>query len=289
MRLATVADDTGSTTAAVLDGGTWRALPAPDLSALLAGEPALGAGVPLAELAARAGREVAGAIPVLPLPAPAKVICCGLNYAEHIQETGRELPRFPTLFAKFADTLTGPTDDVVLPQGLQVDWEAELAVVVGAPLRNADVTTAAAAIAGYTVANDVSVRDWQYRTLQWFQGKAWDRSTPVGPVIVTPDEVDPARGLDVSCRVDGEEVQRDSSATLVFDSAALLAYISTFTTLRPGDLVLTGTPGGVGVARDPQRFLEDGSVMETEISGIGLLRNTIRFTGDAAAEPAGAP
>ncbi|MGW5241578.1 fumarylacetoacetate hydrolase family protein [Monashia sp. NPDC004114] len=303
MRFATVADQTGTTTAAVLDGETWRALPAPDLSALLTAEPASGAvepafsagrrlhrtGMPLAEMAARAGRVITDATPVLPLPAPAKVICCGLNYADHIQETGRELPRFPTLFAKFADTLTGPTDDIVLPHGLQVDWEAELAVVVGAPLRNADLTTAEAAIAGYTVANDVSVRDWQYRTLQWFQGKAWDRSTPVGPVVVTPDEVDPAQGLDVICRVDGEEVQRDSSATLVFDSAALLAYISTFTTLRPGDLVLTGTPGGVGVARDPQRFLEDGSVVETEISGIGLLRNTIRLTGDATAKTAGTP
>lgn len=289
MRFATVADDTGTTTAAVLDGGAWHALPAPDLSALLAQEPTSGSRMPLAELATRAGREVVGAKPVLPLPAPAKVVCCGLNYAEHIQETGRELPRFPTLFAKFADTLTGPTDDIVLPHGLQVDWEAELAVVVGAPLRNADATTAKAAVAGYTIANDVSVRDWQYRTLQWFQGKAWDRSTPVGPVIVTPDEVDPGAGLDVICRVDGEEVQRDSSATLVFDSAALLAYISTFTTLRPGDLVLTGTPGGVGAAREPQRFLEDGSVVETEISGIGLLRNTIRFTRDGMTTPDGGP
>ena len=232
----------------------------------------------LADLPALAGHAIRGATPALPLPAPAKVICCGLNYADHIQETGRELPRFPTLFAKFADTLTGPTEDVVLPSGLQVDWEAELAVVVGAPLRHADPDTAMAAIAGYTVANDVSVRDWQYRTLQWFQGKAWDRSTPVGPVMVTPDEVDPAAGLDVICRVDGQEVQRDSSATLVFDCPTLLAYISTFTTLRPGDLVLTGTPGGVGSAREPQHFLDDGSVIETEITGIGLLRNTIRFT-----------
>jgi acylpyruvate hydrolase len=287
MRFATVADDTGSTTAAVLDGTAWRALPAPDLSALLAGAPGLRAGMPLAELAGHAGHDIPDATPVLPLPAPAKVICCGLNYADHIRETGRELPRFPTLFAKFADTLTGPADDVVLPPGLQVDWEAELAVVVGAPLRNADPTTAKAAIAGYTVANDVSVRDWQYRTLQWFQGKAWDRSTPVGPILVPPDEVSPDAGLDVICRVDGVEVQRDSSATLVFDPATLLAYISTFTTLRPGDVVLTGTPGGVGVAREPQRFLEDGSVLETEISGIGLLRNTIRFADDANAGPPG--
>ena len=214
----------------------------------------------------------------LPLPSPGKVICCGLNYGDHIAETGREQPAYPTLFAKYADTLIGPTDDIVLPRGLQVDWEAELAVVVGAEIRGAGREEASAAIAGYTVANDISVRDWQYRTLQWFQGKAWDRSTPVGPVLVTPDEVDPVAGLDISCRVNGEEVQRANTRTLVFDSADLLAYVSTFTVLRPGDLVLTGTPGGVGVARDPQRFLEDGDVVETEIAGIGLLRNAVRFT-----------
>jgi acylpyruvate hydrolase len=223
------------------------------------------------------GAALAGAVPVAPLPRPAKVVCCGLNYADHIRETGRELPSHPTLFAKYADSLVGPADEVRLPRGLQVDWEAELAVVVGATLRRADRATAAAGIAGYTVANDVSVRDWQYRTLQWFQGKAWDGSTPTGPVVVTADEVDPRAGLTVTCRVNGEEVQRDSTSTLVFDAPDLLAYISTFTVLRPGDLVLTGTPGGVGSARDPQRFLADGDVLETEIEGIGLLRNTIRF------------
>ncbi|MFE0463154.1 fumarylacetoacetate hydrolase family protein [Kitasatospora sp. NPDC058965] len=270
MHLATVAHP-GGTSAAVLDGDVWRALPAADLSAFLA------AGSPL-PAAARAGEVIDGAVPVLPLPAPRKVICCGLNYAEHIRETGRELPTHPTLFTKYADSLTGPGDDLVLPAGLQVDWEAELAVVVGSTLRRADRATALAGIAGYTVANDISVRDWQYRTLEWFQGKAWDGATPVGPVVVTPDEVDPARGLEVVCRVNGEQVQRDNTRTLVFDPADLLAYISTFTVLRPGDLVLTGTPGGVGVAREPQRFLADGDVVETEIPGIGGLRNTVRFT-----------
>lgn len=279
MRFATVADATGTTTAAVLDGDTWRALPAADLSALLAAGPAAPASAPAALRAAAAGDVLADAVPVLPLPAPRKVICCGLNYADHIRETGRALPAHPTLFPKYADTLTGPGDDIVLPAGVQADWEAELAVVVGATLRGADRETALAGIAGYTVANDISVRDWQYRTLEWFQGKAWDASTPVGPVVVTPDEADPAAGLDVVCRVNGEEVQRDSTRTLVFDPADLLAYVSAFTVLRPGDLVLTGTPGGVGVARDPQRFLADGDVVETEISGIGTLRNTVRLTG----------
>lgn len=270
MQFGTVAHE-GTTRAAARTADGWRALPAADLSAHLADGGRLGPD-------ARLGELLEGAEPVAPLPHPAKVICCGLNYGDHIRETGRDLPSHPTLFVKYADSLVGPADDVSLPAGTDVDWEAELAVVVGAPLRRADRATAAAAIAGYTVANDVSVRDWQYRTLQWFQGKAWDDSTPTGPVVVTPDEVDPASGLTITCRVNGEEVQRDSTATLVFDSADLLAYISTFTVLRPGDLVLTGTPGGVGVARDPQRFLADGDVLETEVQGIVLLRNTIRLT-----------
>jgi acylpyruvate hydrolase len=281
MQFGTVAH-AGTTSAAALTTGGWRALLLPgtdryaaDLSAFLAAGGDLSPADPLVDVL---GEVLEGAEPVAPLPRPAKVICCGLNYAEHIRETGRELPSHPTLFVKYADSLVGPTDDVSLLAGTDVDWEAELAVVVGTSIRRADRATAAAAIAGYTVANDVSVRDWQYRTLQWFQGKAWDDSTPTGPVVVTPDEVDPAAGLTITCRVNGEEVQRDSTATLVFDSADLLAYISTFTTLRPGDLVLTGTPGGVGVARDPQRFLTDGDVVETEIEGIGLLRNTIRLT-----------
>lgn len=266
MRLATVTGPTG-TMAAVQDGGDWRALPAPDLSAAFAD----------GSWRAEPGAVVPDAVPVLPLPRPGKVVCCGLNYGAHIRETGREVPTHPTLFAKFADTLTGPTDDLRLDASAQWDWEAELAVVVGATVHRANRDHARAAIGGYTVANDLSARDWQRRTLQWFQGKAWDATTPLGPVVVTPDEVDPTAGLAISCRIGDEEVQRDSTGTLVFDAADLLAYVSTFTTLRPGDLVLTGTPGGVGTARDPQRWLADGDVLETEVEGIGLLRNTIRL------------
>lgn len=215
---------------------------------------------------------------MLPAPLPQKVICCGLNFSDHIQEMGRELPTHPTLFAKYPDTLIGPYDDVVLPRGHDVDWEAELAVVVGATLRRATPDEARGGIAGYTVANDISVRDWQNRTLQWFQGKAWDATTPVGPVVVGPDELDPLAGVDVVCRVNGAERQRGNTARLVFDSAALLAYVSTFTVLRPGDLILTGTPGGVGQGMNPPTFLDDGDLVETEITGIGCLRNVIRFT-----------
>lgn len=209
-----------------------------------------------------------------PLPTPRKVICCGLNYADHILEMGRELPQYPTLFAKFADTLTDPAARITSNHSENVDWEAELAVVVGSTLENASEEEAAAAIAGYTIANDISMRDWQRRTLQWFQGKAFDGTTPVGPVMVTGDEVDPEAGLEVICTLNGEEVQRGNTKTLVFSSAKLLSYISTFTVLRPGDLVLTGTPGGVGIGMTPPRFLTDGDHLETTIPGIGTLANT---------------
>ncbi|HYH74022.1 MAG TPA: fumarylacetoacetate hydrolase family protein [Nocardioides sp.] len=214
----------------------------------------------------------------LPLPPPAKVICCGLNYGDHIAELGRELPSYPTLFAKHADTLVPDGADIVLPSGVQVDWEAELAVVVGAEIRGASREEAARAIGGYTVANDISVRDWQSRTLQWFQGKAWDATTPIGPVVVPADAIDPIAGVEVVCRVNGRERQRGNTRTLVFDCPSLLAYISTFTVLRPGDVVLTGTPGGVGMGMTPPTFLADGDVVETEVTGIGTLTNTVRLT-----------
>ena len=208
-------------------------------------------------------------------PVPAKVICCGLNYADHIAETGRETPVYPTLFAKYADTLVGPDADIVVPAGCDLDWEAELAVVIGAEVRNADRERARKSIAGYAVANDISLRDWQRRTLQWFQGKAWDGTTPVSDHYVSADEVDPATGLDIVCRVNGEVRQLSNTRELVFDAADLVAYISTFTRLSPGDLVLTGTPGGVGLGMNPPRYLAAGDVVETVIEGIGRLGNRI--------------
>jgi acylpyruvate hydrolase len=269
MRLATVTTADRTTAALWQDG--WRALPAAELGAYLRAHP-------VTDAPALAGVEVADAVPVLPLPSPGKVVCCGLNYGDHIEETGRERPAYPTLFAKYADTLIGPGATIELPAGVEADWEAELAVVVGTALRHATREQARAGIAGYTVANDISVRDWQRRTLQWFQGKAWDATTPLGPVVVTPDELDPAAGVEVVCRVNGVERQRGNTKTLVFDSAALLAYISTFTVLRPGDVVLTGTPGGVGMAMTPPTYLSDGDLVETEIACIGTLTNPVRLS-----------
>ncbi|GAA1406462.1 2-hydroxyhepta-2,4-diene-1,7-dioate isomerase [Glutamicibacter uratoxydans] len=285
MKLATIQWE-GQTRAAVQVSEGYLPLNARDLSELLSD----GAWKQQLEtaLAAYAHNDAvpADAIEVLnPLPRPAKVICCGLNYSEHILEMGRELPEHPTLFAKYADTLTGPDAQIISRHSQHVDWEAELAVVVGERLADATPEEAAAAIAGYTVANDVSMRDWQRRTLQWFQGKAFDASTPIGPVIATADEVDPEAGLEVICRINGEEVQRGNTKTLVFSAARLVAYISQFTTLQPGDLILTGTPGGVGMGMEPPRFLQDGDVLETEIPGIGTLTNkiSIRVAAESAA------
>jgi acylpyruvate hydrolase len=271
MRLATL--KTGNTTtAAIKQPDGWHSLPHRSVSELLtATEGDLG------NCPAEAGELLTGADSQLLLPAPRKVICTGINFAEHIAETGREKPTYPTLFAKFADTLTDPYATLEFPSGLSIDWEAELAVVVGTRLHRAGREQALAAIAGYTIANDISMRDWQYRTLQWLQGKAWDASTPVGPELVTPDEFDPRSGARISCTVNGRQMQCDDLKTLEFDSAELLAYISTFTALVPGDLILTGTPGGVGGARDPKIFLQDGDLVETEIEGIGRLRNRIRI------------
>jgi acylpyruvate hydrolase len=211
---------------------------------------------------------------------PGKILCVGMNYRSHILELGREFPTHPTLFAKFASTLLGPHDPLVLPRAVaQPDWEAELALVIGRPLRNAGREEALAGIAGYTVANDVSMRDWQRRTLQWLQGKAWERTTPVGPVLVSGDELDDARALEVTCSVDGEVVQKGNTSDLLFPPAEVVSYVSRFVRLEPGDLISTGTPGGVGEARKPPRFLAPGNELVTAIEGIGLLRN--RCTAEA--------
>ncbi len=279
MQFATVRPATkgsAGTHAAVADDAGWLLLDAPDLSALLAA--AGWRDLIDAALASDAARhDPADLVFLNPLPRPAKILCCGLNYRDHIQETGRDLPEHPTLFAKFADTLTDPGADILVHGSESVDWEAELAVVVGERLHRADREQAAAGILGYTVANDVSMRDWQYRTLQWLQGKAFDRTTPLGPVVVTADAIDPVGGLEVTCLVDGERMQSGNTRELVFDAAHLLSYISQFTALSPGDLVLTGTPGGVGTGMEPPRFLHDGEVVTTAIEGIGELRNTIRM------------
>jgi len=212
------------------------------------------------------------------VPNPSKVVCVGLNYRTHIQEMGRDLPEYPTLFAKFADTLTGANDDLVKPAETdRWDWEAELAIVIGKPVRRVTGTDAAAAIAGFTVLNDLSARDWQFRTKEWLQGKIWDSSTPVGPYLVTPDELPGGTKpeLRIQLIVDGETMQDDTTADLLFDPVALVEYISTITRLNPGDIIATGTPGGVGNARKPPRFLVCGETLTARVEGLGETVNRV--------------
>jgi acylpyruvate hydrolase len=262
MRLATIRTQYG-TTAARLDEEVLVPLEAADVGELLAagGEarPRSGPAVLVAE---------ADFAPVV--PRPGKVICVGLNYRAHIAETGREMPAYPTLFAKFADTLMGARDDLVLPSvSEKVDWEVELGVIIGRPVYRATAAEAAAAIAGYTVVNDVSMRDWQSRTLQWLQGKAFEHTTPAGPYLVTPDEVGNAADLEVRCEVDGAVMQQSRTSDLLFGPADIAAYVSQVITLKPGDLIATGTPGGVGNARKPPVYLRPGNVLRTFIEGLG--------------------
>jgi acylpyruvate hydrolase len=200
---------------------------------------------------------------------PEKVVCVGLNYRNHILEMGRGLPEYPTLFGKYSRALIGAYDDIVLPAASEcMDWEAELGIVIGSPLRHGDPDQARAAIAGYTVVNDITARDWQYRTQQWLQGKTFEATTPVGPWLLT-DVDDAELPSTLTCEVDGRVVQTANTGDLVFGAAELVAYISTIVTLMPGDLIAAGTPGGVGHARKPPEYLKDGSRVVTRIEGIG--------------------
>ena len=265
MRFATIRTPDG-TTAARLDGDVLVPLAATDVGALLAD----GGGPAAAERAGAAPVPASEARFATLIPQPSKVLCVGLNYRSHILETGRDLPEYPTLFAKFAQTLLGAHDDLVLPSvSDRVDWEVELGVVIGRPIYRATRDEAAAAIAGYTVTNDVSMRDWQRRTLQWLQGKMFERSTPVGPYLVTGDEVGDAADLEVRCEVDGAVMQQSRTSDLLFGPAEIAAYASQAITLLPGDLLLTGTPGGVGDARKPPVYLQPGQTLRTVVGGLG--------------------
>ncbi|MFC4626907.1 fumarylacetoacetate hydrolase family protein [Promicromonospora alba] len=210
-----------------------------------------------------------------PVLRPAKIVCVGLNYRNHIREMGRELPEHPTLFAKFPEALIGPYDPVVLPDHAAdaVDWEGEVAVVVGRTARRLTAVEAGEAIAGYAVLNDVTMRDFQYRSPQWLQGKTFEATTPFGPWLTTLDAVEP--GGELVTEVDGEAVQRTPIDDMVFGPAALVAYISQIVTLHPGDVIATGTPGGVGHARKPPRYLAPGQELVTSVTGLGTLRNAV--------------
>lgn len=274
MRLVTVRTD-GDTHAGRVAGDEIVLLDAPDVRAVLAAGPVTSGSLPVGDAGGTVQLDGADLAPVV--PAPDKIVCVGLNYRDHAAETNSPLPTAPIYFAKYRRALTGPYDPIRLPPpevSTNADWEVELAVVIGREVRNASLSEAAAAIAGFTVLNDVSIRDWQTRTIQFLAGKTFEGSTPVGPALVTTDEIGDGSGLDVSCTVDGVTKQSSNTDQLVFGPAELVADLSTILTLDPGDIIASGTPGGVGMARDPQEWLKPGAVVRTAIAGVGEMVNT---------------
>ena len=216
---------------------------------------------------------------------PGKIVAIGLNYLDHVRETGMQAPASPLVFAKFPSSIAGPHDDIVVDPALteRVDWEVELAVVIGREMRDVPVEQALDHVFGYTVANDVSARDVQLGEGQWVRGKSFDTFCPIGPEIVTPDELGDPQSLRLTTTVNGELVQDSSTSEMVFGVAELLAFCSRSFTLLPGDLLLTGTPWGCGEFAEPRRSLQDGDVVECTVEGIGSLRNTVRFVPAAVA------
>ncbi|HET7398859.1 MAG TPA: fumarylacetoacetate hydrolase family protein [Intrasporangium sp.] len=274
MKLATIRTPGGGTEAVRVDSTTAVSLGVPDVGTLLAQSNWR----QTAERASGEALDVGTAAYAPVVPRPGKIVCVGLNYRTHILEMGRELPEYPTLFSKYADTLVGAGDDIRRPvETDEFDWECELAVIIGTEVRRPTVEQAEAAIAGFAVLNDVTCRDWQFRTREWLQGKNWEATTPLGPWLVTPDELPGGvrPRLAIRTELDGETMQSDTTGDLLFDPVTLVRYIATMGTLRPGDVIATGTPGGVGHARRPARFLVAGQKLVTEVEGLGRCENLV--------------
>jgi 2-keto-4-pentenoate hydratase/2-oxohepta-3-ene-1,7-dioic acid hydratase in catechol pathway len=211
-----------------------------------------------------------------PVCRPSKIICLGLNYLDHKEEGGFEKPSKPLLFCKTENTLTGPFDPIVLPQSCsQIDWEVELAVVIGREGKRISTEDALKYVAGFSVMNDVSGREAQFADSQWFRGKSFDTFAPLGPALVTIDEVQNFQHLKLTTRVNGKIMQDGSSADMIFDIPAIIAFISEDITLLPGDIISTGTPSGVGIFRDPPVLLKAGDVVECKVENIGTISNTV--------------
>ncbi len=250
----------------VVDGVETVVPMGPDLVGYLAGAPA--ADEPRVPLDRRAL--------LAPVPRPGKIICVGLNYRDHAAETGKAVPAEPVLFAKYANSVVADGAVVPIPaETVEADWEAELGVVIGARASRVSVEDALGYVAGYTCMNDLSARDLQRSGGQWTRGKAIDGFLPMGPWLLTADEVPDPQQLSIVCRLNGEVVQSSTTSQMVFGVAELVSVISATLTLEPGDCIVTGTPPGVGMARTPPRFLEDSDVLEVEIDGLGVLTTTM--------------
>ncbi|KAJ8286175.1 hypothetical protein GJAV_G00035380 [Gymnothorax javanicus] len=238
-------------------------------------------GMELANRAVSSGQSVVSSSEVKllsPITAPEKVVCIGMNYRDHCLEQNAPIPKEPIIFSKFPSAITGPYDDIILPaESQEVDWEVELAFVIGRKGNHIKEEEALSYVAGFTVANDVSARDWQMRRngKQWLLGKTFDSFCPLGPALVTTAALNDPHNLGIRCRVNGETVQNSSTSQMIFRTEKLVAWVSQFVTLCPGDVFLTGTPPGVGVFRKPPVFLKKGDVVECEIDGIGVIRNSV--------------
>jgi 2,4-didehydro-3-deoxy-L-rhamnonate hydrolase len=214
---------------------------------------------------------------MLPIDRPGKIVCVGLNYSDHAEEQGAELPKAPLLFAKFPSSLIGPGEPIVIPPLVQqADYEAELGVVIGTTVRSVSKENALEAVRGYICANDVTARDLQFGDGQWTRGKSVDTFCPIGPQLVPAADVSDPHNLRIRTIVSGEVLQDSTTANLIFGVDEIIAYASQTSTLEPGDLILTGTPAGVGVFRNPKRLLDDGDEVTIEIEGLGELTNPIR-------------
>lgn len=258
----------GSVRLGTVEDGRIRPVAARSMQEVIRGEKTDPAGDPVAVEAVR---------PMPPLR-PGKIVAVGQNYMDHIREQGNEPPGIPVLFPKFPSNVIGPEEEIRWPEGLtrQVDYEAELAVVIGEGGRNLDEEDALDAVFGYTAANDVTARDLQFSGGgQWTRGKAIDTFLPLGPVVASRDEVPDPQALPIRCRVNGETLQDSSTEEMVFGVAELVAFVSQTVALEPGDVILTGTPHGVGVFRDPQVFLEPGDRVEVEVGDFGVLANPV--------------
>ncbi len=228
-----------------------------------------------------AGAEVGAAIAspqlLAPIADPQKIVCIGLNYRSHAAEAGIDPPSSPTIFGKYRNALAAPGTTVKLPAASEkVDYEAELAFVVGRRASSVSEDEALDYLAGYTLFNDLSARDLQFATPQWMPGKVFDGSAPCGPALVTPDEAGPHDGIEISLQLNGETMQQASTADLIFSVPELVAHLSTLMTLEPGDLVATGTPAGVGSVREPRVWLQDGDEVVVSSPTLGRLQNTLR-------------
>lgn len=237
----------------------------------------------IAELPERVDAAAGEAIPIdqvtllPPIPDPGKIICIGLNYRSHAEEFGLELPKAPTIFAKFRNALTGDRQTVRLPAASEkVDYEAEVAFVIGRRAGEVPVESALDHVAGYTLLNDLSARDLQFLTPQWMPGKVFDGSAPCGPCLVTPNEAGPHDSIEVAMELNGEQMQSSHTGDLIFSVPELVSQLSHWMTLEPGDIISTGTPSGVGSARKPRIWLKDGDEMTVSSTQLGELRTTVR-------------